>query len=263
MKAHRLYVPTFALALLAASIAGCGKSASPVAPNAGLSQSDADEVAQQVSATVSGQSNASMGATSAAPVSGSRGASAQAVMSDTTFTIGAITWTLTRNWYDAGGNAQASYNPVTTVRMIASARGTGSISGTNFQGSYGGYGLLDVSGVSMLQDTLTTQATHADTLQSTFTSINNVTRQFYCVQSSNWVDVRQLKPVSSNPWPLSGTATFHVDADRLRSSNRGDVEAHLVATVVITFNGTRYPNVTIDGKYSYQFDLATGAIIRG
>ncbi|HTR96827.1 MAG TPA: hypothetical protein VMH61_02905 [Candidatus Acidoferrales bacterium] len=260
MKRSSRLTSLLALAALAA-VAGCSKSTSTVTPTANLSQTDSDDIAQQVGADVAGQSNAAVGASSARPsFSSPQGASAQAVLGDTTFTAGGITWTLSRTWYDAGGNAQAGYNPVTTVRMIASARGTGAVSGTSFSASFGGYGLLDVNGVAAAQDTLLTQATHADTLQSAFTSLSGVSRQFYCQQSSNWVDVRQLKPVSSNPWPLSGTATFQVDADRLRSSNRGDVEAHLAATVVVTFNGTRYPTVSVDGKYRYQLDLMTGAV---
>ena len=75
-------------------------------------------------------------------------------------------------------------------------------------------------------------------------------------------NVRTLKPVTSSSYPLSGTMIWTVSADRLRSNSRVDVEAHLTGIVVVTFNGTRYPDVTVNGTYHYRFDLKTGAVQR-
>lgn len=64
------------------------------------------------------------------------------------------------------------------------------------------------------------------------------------------------------PWPLAGTATWHTAVDRLRSADRGDVEAHFEATVTVTFDGTQAPAVVVAGVYRYQLDLASGTLSR-
>jgi hypothetical protein len=40
------------------------------------------------------------------------------------------------------------------------------------------------------------------------------------------------------------------------------VEKTLSAVVVITFNGTRYPIVTVNGNWSYTLDLDTHVLAR-
>lgn len=74
--------------------------------------------------------------------------------------------------------------------------------------------------------------------------------------------MRALKDRSVDPCPLSGTATFTVDAVRYRTNARVDVDASLSGTVVVTFNGTADPEVTVDGTYHYRLNLLTGIVTR-
>ena len=75
--------------------------------------------------------------------------------------------------------------------------------------------------------------------------------------------VRRLKNAGpTNGWPLSGTVTYVVSADRLRSNNRADVEAHFDATVVVTFDGTSQPLIVVNGAWRYRWNMVTGAITR-
>jgi hypothetical protein len=138
-----------------------------------------------------------------------RGAFATAAASETTFTVGNVTYTLTLVFYDAGGGELSQYGPA-AVRMRVTARA----------------------------------------------------RSFYRLAHLAVADVRVLKSREFNPWPLSGTATWAVHAERLRSNNRADVEAAFDAVVVRTCNGTQYPEVTVDGTYRYRMNLNSGAIVR-
>ena len=53
-----------------------------------------------------------------------------------------------------------------------------------------------------------------------------------------------------------------VRADRLRSNDCADVEAHLAATIVVTFDGTDTPTVTVNGTHTYRWNRTSGLITR-
>ncbi len=48
----------------------------------------------------------------------------------------------------------------------------------------------------------------------------------------------------------------------LRSNDRADVEAHLNATVVVTFNGTSQPEIVVNGVWHYRWNPGTGIVTR-
>ena len=116
----------------------------------------------------------------------------------------------------------------------------------------------------MLQDRLTTNIARHDTLECSFTPRFRTGRvHTYVVSTGAWDDVVQLKPVNTNPWPISGTATWTLVIDRYATGDHGTVTKHFEATVVVTFNGTQSATVTVTGGYRYQLNLATGVVARG
>lgn len=262
-----LAVLGFAACLVAA--AGCGKS-NPTSPQSSAAQQNADDAAQQVAMTMS-QGGGGSAPAHAFPDAGHAAAGrsagafggASVAASETTYAVGGITWTLTRSWYDAGGNVQAVYNPLTTVQMLASARAVGVIETATDTANFAAAGNLDIRGISVLQDTVVTNAARHDTLLAVFTPpFRPVRVHVYSECAATWADVAQLKPVDVNPWPLSGTATWTMHVSRLRSGERGDVASTFDAIVIVEFNGTRNPDVTVNGTFRYRIDLATGAVTR-
>ncbi len=268
LQSFRPFAALAACALLV-TLAGCGTN-SPTQPIGGpAAQQDADDAAQQVAMSMAqdnGGSPAGQGAPSTSLRSNPGPMSMRpgfATASDTTFSTGHVTWTIHRTFYDAQGGQQSSYDPNTTVRMIATSRGVGSIETPSDTASFGSAGNLDVRGLSSAQDTLLTNGARNDTLQCSFTSPFRPGKVYtYAEAAGALTDVAQVKPVSSNPWPLSGTATWALKVDRLRTGDRGTVTRHFETLVTVTFNGTRYPNVQVTGGYRYAFDLKTGAIQR-
>ena len=255
------------LLVLAVAVAGCGTS-NPSAPmmNA-VAQQNADDATQQVAMTMAqGNGGAPPAATTPAVGAAAMGRvapSMQAAVAETTFTTGHVTWTLTRTWFDAGNVEMLSFNPVTTVRMFATSRGVGTIETPSDTASIGTAGTLDVRGISVAQDTLVTNASRSDTVQAVFTPpLRGGRVHLYTEGTGAWSEVRNVKPVNANPWPLSGTATWTLHVSRLRSSSRGDVSSTFDETVVVTFNGTRYPDVSVTGGFHYTIDLMTGGISR-
>ncbi len=256
-----------ALLALAPLAAGCG-TAGLTAPTA-LSQADADDVALQVGAAMGADNGGMMGtlgsstvptATRPAPVDLAR---ASAVSNDTTFVAGGMTWHIVRAFYDAGGGEMAQFDPVLTTRMLTMSTAAGSFSGPRFSATRGFSSSLDARGISSLQDTLRFSGVANDTCQSAFVSMDSLrTCHFYMESAGALMDVRWLKPVADHPWPISGSAAWRVKADRLRSGSRSDVAAHLVADVTVTFDGTRYARVTVNGLWTYVLDLQTGTCVR-
>jgi hypothetical protein len=257
-----------ALALLIA-LAGCGTS--PTGPVNTAAQANADDVAQLVGASMA-QDNGGMvstyGATPAS-VDGARARPARfaerlaAAASDTTFTVGAITFTFTRQYLSEFHNGMATFDPVLTWGIVETSRATGSISGPQFDASIGRAGSLLLWNVSVVApDTMLVDGTANDTIQCSFVSATTgAQRYFYAEMAGALSGVRVPKPVTAN-YPASGTASWTVSADRLRSNSRVDVQAHFAATVIVTFNGTRTPDVVVNGVYRYHVDLKTGAIQR-
>jgi outer membrane lipoprotein-sorting protein len=255
--------------VLVAALAGCGKTTTEPTPT---SQQDADDAAQQVALTMSqdhgGNPQAAMmygGSSSAASSARTRINTERvaAVASDTTFSNGNITWTLTRTFWDADNNPHDTYDPLTSVRLTATSRATGEFVSASDSASFGSAGSLDVHGIlaSAPQDTV--NAARNDTLQAVFTPPFRGGRVYiYSECAGTLADVIHIKPVSSNPWPISGTATWTLHVSRLRTTDRHDVQRTFDVAVVIVFNGTRYPDVTVTGGFKYKFDLKTGVVQR-
>ena len=223
-------------------------------------QTDADDASALVGLSLSRDL---VGDPSTAGAPGGGLAAPAALATDTTLTTPFVTWTLSRTFYNALGLVQPTYDPITTVRMTATARGVGAIRTLTDTVTFGSAAALEVRGLSALQDTLIANGTRQDTLlASVYSPLHSVRVHHYMEGSETRTNVRHLKPVNLNPWPLSGTATWTLKVDRLRTSDRNDVERHFNCTVVVVFNGTRNVAVTVDGTYHYTLDLLDGRIVR-
>lgn len=257
-----------ALLFLLALNPGCGKKV--VVPIGGFDQQAADEIAIQAatSLTVVG-GDVELAVTTAplaAPLaasSGARQARPASAQWDTTIVAGGITYEASRAFYDGAGGELPGYGPL-AVRMRWTSRAYGTYQGPRDTASVGHDAQLDFTGIEVAQDTVTIDGVGRDTLENRFRSLDGLrVRYFYWVSSTTVGAVRQLKnPPSGGEWPLSGTVTYVVSADRLRSNSRADVEAHLDATVVVTFNGTSQPEILVNGAWRYRWNMVTGAITR-
>jgi hypothetical protein len=269
-RCFRFTAPALALAL-AAALSGCGNNTSPLQPS-NLSQTSADDIAVQVGAGLGANSGGAMlelGATAASVPGAPSLAPPEMVMRvsvaapDTTFSVGGLTVILTRTFFNAQDQALPDYGP-DAVRLVATSRIFGSISTPRYEASIGHAGSLDVRGIAPSADTLTFNGFAYDTVQSQFHALADTarTRYLYWNSALTHADVKLLKDRVANPWPLSGTTTWAIVADRLRSNNRMDVEAHLNATVVVVYNGTQYPEITVNGTFRYRVNLLTGEVVR-
>lgn len=261
----RAVLPLLALVL---ALNGCGKS-SPTQPVFSISQADADDIVQQIAVTSVATDWGSYLLAGNTP-QGAPGAGAARLRParlgrvaewDTTFTQGGLTFQFWFSFFDAALGAQPDYDPLTTYVVEEDSEITGSLTGTNFDAAFFHTGNLAFTGTRVADDTLRFSGVAQDTAFTHFTSaIRNVERWFH-VELVRTVDgVRTLKTAGS--YPHAGSVRWIVTATRLRSGSRADVEATLDAEATLTFNGTRFPVLTITGGWRYALDLETGAIAR-
>ncbi|HEY6865727.1 MAG TPA: hypothetical protein VI792_00625 [Candidatus Eisenbacteria bacterium] len=258
----RMLAVTLAAAVLV--FGGCSKSSNVT----GLSpaQQTADEVALQAGASASADNGGLMtevqGTTSSVPTSVQPASPYRITATDTTFTSGSFTITLSRTFYDGSTNALPQWGP-TAVRAVVNSWLRGTASGLQYQATVGRTGVLNVSGLAASVDTLVFDGTATDTTDAQFTSLDGARTVYVHVLATRILAaVQLLKNRSANPWPLSGTATWNLAVDKYVDGTRGTIQVHYTALVVVTFNGTQYADMVVNGTYHYKLNLQTGTVVR-
>jgi hypothetical protein len=186
------------------------------------------------------------------------------VQADTTWTQGALVITLSRRWFSLTGTEQVVPD-ANTDSVLVTSRIAGSDSTARYVVTVGHAGTSSIGGLNPLRDEYWLRIAQADTLTSRFTALHRpVTRYFDGRTTTNANHVRWIKPTTAEPtYPASGTLTLTLAAIAYRDAARLDVEKSWNAIIVVTFNGTRYPDVAINGAWFYVWDLETGQVHRG
>ena len=275
---HRLTLVPFALVLGfagALALAGCSGNGSPLSPNLVTSQADADDVALQAGIAFDNlgaivNAGVSSGAPSG-PVSLRAGGYAPqstgggfATLTDTTFSRGDITFQLSRRWFSVT-HVEQTVPDGTTDSVVVTSRvfGTDSTSLTSarYQVTIGHAGQLRAGGLIALRPVATLEGAWTDTLDSRFRALASAERRTFYARSLGVANGIRV-PKTGSGYPTAGTIVWTIHAQRTRNGDRADVEKRLDAVVTLTFNGTRYPTVIVNGTWSYQLDLETGAVVR-
>lgn len=260
---HRPAHGLLAAALLAIGLAanGCGTSTSTTSPLTPLDQTSADDLAMQAGLALNTlELDVAGAAGSLAGPSGMRPAITPfAALWDTTITGEGFTFYVSREFYDAQGARLPDYGP-DAARMVWRSRIIGSYASELDTVAVAHATVLDFTGIQPEDTASTVSGTALDTLQNIYRSYDGSTWRYF-----HWKSVLTITDAvisRSREWPLSGRLAFAVKADRLRSNDVRDVDAHLVASVVITFNGTSQPDVVVNGVWHYRWDMQYGTIIR-
>lgn len=248
------------------ALGGCGKS-SNVTGLGTAAQQASDDIAVQIGAAASADNGGMMteieGTSSAVPMAVQPATIDGVAAADTTFARGPFTITLNRTFYDIDGNALQQWDP-SAVRAVINSWVRGAVTGLRYQATVGRTGILNVNGLAAAVDTLLFDGTATDTTDARYTSLDGLrTVDVHVLATRVLANVRALKNRNVNPWPLSGTATWNVSVDKYATGPAGGIEAHYNAVVVVTFDGTPYADVTVNGRYRYRMNLQTGDVARG
>jgi hypothetical protein len=178
---------------------------------------------------------------------------------DTTVTEGGLTYTISENFYDAQNQLLTGYGP-DAVKLVWTSAVTGAIETLRDTATVAHHAVLQLTGIQPADTAVTFQGTALDTLRNTFRSYDGTRTRYFLWKSG--LTGTNIVWGKGHPWPWSGTLTYVVRADRMRSNEGVDVEAHLSATVVVTFNGTSQPDVVVDGTWHYKWNMDTGEVVR-
>jgi hypothetical protein len=243
---------------------GCSKNTSPTgpaSPGAGsLTQSEANDVAVQTSFALDliGLDVESAGSTvyftglvlrpGALPARAAR---------DTTLTLGGLTAEVSQTFYNAAGDPLPGYG-LTAARMNWRSHIWGTVESPRDTAAIQHHANLDFTGIGLGDSALVINGTCADTLLNRFRSLDSLlTRRGYwrSTTTAAAIVVRQADGTL-----MSGTLTCVAKVDQLSSGTQGDVTKSLSATVVVTFNGTRYPDVVVSGVHRFKWDMQHGTM---
>jgi hypothetical protein len=154
---------------------------------------------------------------------------------------------------DADGNEQDAMDPLTTATIIRSAT-------MSRQGSRGGWTASveatrdqTITGLEGEETTRTVNGTGTEHMLRSLHSDENGTRSYEMNSAVTWNDVVHGVPRSENPYPLSGSITRSISVVIINGRNGDETRSR---TAVVTFNGTQFATLTLDGE-TMEIDLST------
>ena len=161
--------------------------------------------------------------------------------------------THTATFYDVDGNEQDALDPLTTASIHLVIESTREFSRDTWTGTGTRSRDITITGLLGEETTRTVNGTgSADVTRSQHTDADG-TRTYDMMSTSTIVDVVHPVPRTDESWPLSGTITRNVTINVINGPD-GDVTR--TRTVVITFNGTDMPSMTVDGE-PFEVDMST------
>jgi hypothetical protein len=154
-------------------------------------------------------------------------------------------------FYDADGEEQPAFDPLTTASIHTTLDISGEASGQDFEWSLDRTRDMWVTGLEGEETQRTWNGTGADDRSRARLVEGEVSRTYDMTGTLLVEDVVRGVPRADNPWPLSGTITRDLTIEVTNGPNGDETITRLV---VITFDGTQYATLTLDGT-EYEVDL--------
>jgi len=161
--------------------------------------------------------------------------------------------THTATFFDADGNEQEARDPLTTASIHLVVESTHEFSRDSWTGTGERSRDIWITGLEGEETERTVNGTGSGTVNRSQHTDSTGTRTYDMSSTSTIEDIVHPVPRADDAWPLSGTITREVTINVLNGPN-GDVTR--TRTVVITFNGTNLPIMTVDGQ-TFEIDLST------
>ena len=163
------------------------------------------------------------------------------------------TATRTVTFFDADGNEQEAYDPLTTASIHLMLESTHEFSRDSWTATGTRSRDLWITGLEGEETSRTVNGTGSSTVTRSQHTDTDGSRTYDMSGTSVIEDVVHAVPRADDAWPLSGTITRNVTVN-VTNGPHGDVTRS--RTVVITFNGTNLATMTVDGE-SFEIDLST------
>lgn len=158
----------------------------------------------------------------------------------------------TVSFFDAAGNQQDAFNPLTTASVRILIEMTGAVERDGWTATIARSRDVTVSGLEGEETERTWNGTSSTEVTRSQHTDENGTRSYDMSSVGTIADVVRGVPRDVNPWPLSGTITRSITVV-ITNGPDGDVTRE--RTVVVTFNGTQFATLTVNGE-EFELDLA-------
>lgn len=152
---------------------------------------------------------------------------------------------------DGSGAEQEAYDPLTTARAHMTMSMEGTITRDGFEASVSRARDMWVSGLEGEETTRQWDGTGSESHDRSRVTDEFGTRTYEMDGDATIDGVVRTVDRTTQPYPLSGTITRRV---RVTITNGPNGDETRERTVVITFDGTRFPLMTVDGEV-YELDL--------
>ena len=166
--------------------------------------------------------------------------------------------TVTKTFYDAEGNEQEAYDKVTTASVHKVIERSGEKSRVNSSGTKSWSSTTSrtrdrtITGLEGDETTRTANGTGTKSKSRSLHSDENGDRSYDMTGTTVISDVVHTVPRKENPYPLSGTITRDVTVVIVNGRNGDKTRTR---HVVITFDGTQFAHITVNGE-SFEVDLS-------
>lgn len=157
----------------------------------------------------------------------------------------------TVQFFDAAGMEQEAYDDLTTDSIYMTMEMNREIERDGWSASVARTRELSVTGLAGNEATRTVNGFGSESITRSRHTEQMRVREREMTGTRTMENVVHAVPFEDNPWPLSGTITRQM---RVTVRTEQGVQTR-TREVVITFNGTQFPEMTIDGE-PFEVDLA-------
>ena len=159
-----------------------------------------------------------------------------------------------KTFFDGNGLEQEVFDPITTASVHVVVTIEKEKSRDNFSASIKRYRDMWVTGLEGEEETRTWNGDGSGERHKARVS-DEFGERLRDVKSTSLIeDVVRSVDRKAHPWPLSGTITRNIQVT-ITNGRNGDQSRE--RTVVITFDGTQFATLTVNGEASHEVDLAT------
>ena len=158
----------------------------------------------------------------------------------------------TVTFFDADGNLQDAYDAELTASINVVSDMSGEVTRDTWTATIERHRDLTITGLLGDETSRTWNGTGSGSVQGSRHSDESGDRSYDMSSTSVITDVVRGLPRADNPYPLSGTITRNISITIVNGPNGDETRTR---TVVITFNGTQFATLTINGE-TVEVDLA-------
>ncbi len=158
----------------------------------------------------------------------------------------------TATFYDEDGAPQDAYDEATTASIHIVMEMTRELERPNWTASVFRTREMTVTGLEGAETTRTVNGAGSEAVTRSRHADTGGLRTYEMNGTRTMENVVHAVPAETNPYPLSGTITRNMTVTITTEANGTETRTK---EVIITFNGTQYPEMMVDGEL-YEIDLA-------